>query len=71
MAPCRDASIYTEVTDDRITASVAGMIEIGEPVVSSTGPDRSAPRCSGTSGTGAISRLVKAVGREFVPCWGS
>jgi hypothetical protein len=70
MVPCRDALIYTEVNDDRITASVAGMIEIGSQWFVD-GPGSISPEVFWYQRGGAISRLVKAVGREFVPCWGS
>jgi len=69
MAPCRDALIYTEVTDERITASVAGMIEIGGQWFVD-GPGSISPEVFWYQRDGTISRLVKAVGREFVPCWG-
>ena len=70
MVPCRDALIYTEVNDDRITASVAGMIEIGSQWFVD-GPGSISPEVFWYQRGGTISRLVKAVGREFVPCWGS
>ena len=69
MAPCRDALIYTEVSDERITASVAGMIEIGSQWFVD-GPGSISPEVFWYQRDGTISRLVKAVGREFVPCWG-
>lgn len=70
MAPCRDALIYAEVTDDRIIASVAGMIEIGGQWYVD-GPGSISPEVFWYQRDGRISRLVKAVGREFVSCWGS
>jgi len=70
MAPCRDALLYTEVNDDRITASVAGMIEIGSQWFVD-GPGSISPEVFWYQRDGKISRLVKAVGREFVPCWGT
>ena len=69
MAPCRDALLYTEVTDDRITSSVAGMIEIGSQWYVD-GPGSISPEVFWYRRDGSITRLVKAVGREFVPCWG-
>ncbi|HUP16434.1 MAG TPA: hypothetical protein VM848_10365 [Acidimicrobiia bacterium] len=69
MAPCRDALIYTEVSDERITASVAGMIEIGGQWFVD-GPGSISPEVFWYQRDGTISRLVKAVGCEFVPCWG-
>ena len=70
MAPCRDALLYAEVIDDRITASVAGLIEIGSQWYVD-GPGSISPEVFWYQRDGRISRLVKAVGREFVPCWGS
>jgi hypothetical protein len=69
MAPCRDALIYTEISDDRITASVAGMIEIGSQWYVD-GPGSISPEVFWYQREGRISRLVKAVGREYIPCWG-
>ena len=69
MAPCRDALIYTEIDDERITSSVAGMIEIGSQWYVD-GPGSISPEVFWYQRGGIISRLVKAVGREFVPCWG-
>jgi hypothetical protein len=69
MAPCRDALIYTEVSDARITASVAGLIEIGSQWFVD-GPGSISPEVFWYQRDGTISRLVKTVGREFVPCWG-
>jgi len=69
MAPCRDALIYTEVNDESITASVAGMIEIGSQWYVD-GPGSISPEVFWYERDGKISRLVKTVGREFVPCWG-
>ena len=69
MAPCRDALLYTEVNDDRITSSVAGMIEIGSQWYVD-GPGSISPEVFWYRRDGSIRRLVKTVGRELVPCWG-
>jgi hypothetical protein len=70
MTPCRDALLYTEVSDERITASVAGMIEIGSQWFVD-GPGSISAEVFWYQRDGTISRLVKTVGRDFVPCWGA
>jgi hypothetical protein len=70
MAPCRDALLYTEIADERITASVAGMIEVGSQWFVD-GPGSISPEVFWYRKDGTITRLVKAADKEYVPCWGS
>jgi hypothetical protein len=68
MVPCRDALLYTEVLDERIALSTAGMIEIGSQWYVD-GPGSISPEVFWCRPDHTITRVVRVEGTEFITCW--